>query len=180
MKRFLLLSLALAGMPLAAAAQAAPPNGSSLNPQQQSALQHVHVEVQQYRLQARTRLLAALTPAHRGAVANIVGQLALSAQPNWRAAAQSLDALLTPAERESVVTIAAAERSNLRALAQQQRSIVSATLSADERARIAARAAQRQAFRQSHPRTAHVADPGSIVLRTLSGGAGGGWRGRMM
>lgn len=136
-------------------------------------MQQVHLQMEQVRLQTRARMLAALTPAHRALVANVVGQLVTSVNPNPQAAAASLDALLAPVEKQSIVNIAAAERSNVRALMSQQRAAFESTLTADQKAALAQREVKRQAFMQSHPRPARVADPGEIVLRTL-GDVGGG------
>jgi hypothetical protein len=181
MSRFVLLSLVLAFAPAVAAAQSAPlpttGGGPTLNVQQQAALRQLRVRLQQSRLQTRARLLAALTPVHRTAVANIVGQLALALNPNPRAAAQTLDSVLPPVEKQSILNIAAAERANTQALRQQQKAVFAATLTEAERAQAAQREAQWQAYRQSHPRAMHVADPGAIVLRTL-GSFGSPGRGR--
>jgi hypothetical protein len=146
---------------------------TTLSAQQQAALEQLRFQVQQFRLQTRTRLLAALTPSHRAAVANIVGQLALTPNPNPRAAAQALDAMLAPSEKQSILNISLAGRANMRALRRQQKAIFEATLTAAERAQAAQREAKRQAYRQSHPRPTHVPDPGAIVVRTLSFGGPG-------
>ena len=171
MSRAVLLSLVLAFAPAVAVAQTAPLPTSggapALNAQQQAALRQLRIQFQQSRLQTRARLLAALTPAHRAAVANIVGQLALTSNPNPHAAVQALDTILAPAERQSILNIAAAERANTQTLRQQQKAVFEETLTAAERAQAAQREAQRQAYRQSHPRSLHVPDPGAIVLRTL-------------
>jgi hypothetical protein len=140
--------------------------------QQQAALRQLRVQFQQSRLQTRARLLTALTQAHRTAVANIVGQLALTVNPNPRAAAQALDAVLTAGEKQSILNIAAADKANTQALRQQQKVVFEATLTAAERAQATQREAQRQAYRLSHPRPTYVPDPGAIVLRTLSLGPG--------
>jgi len=143
-------------------------------------MQQLRAQFEQARLQTRARLLAALSPAHRTAVANIVGQLVLTANPNPRAAAQALDAVLAPAEKQSVVSIAEAERTSAKALMQQQRAVFESTMTAEQRAAMATREANRQAYMQSHPRPAHVADPGSIVLRTLGSFGDGDMHGHMM
>lgn len=185
MKLFVMLSFALAFAPSASFAQSAVAPGAptitgdrpSLTPQQQAAMQQLRTQFQQTRLQTRARLLAALTPAHRTAVANVVGQLALAENPNPRAAAQALDAMLAPAEKESIINIAAAERANTQALMQQQRTVMAASMTAEQQAKMAAREARRQSFMASHPHPTHVPDAGAIVLRTLStyGGGGGPW-----
>jgi hypothetical protein len=141
-----------------------------------AAMEQSRAQLQQLRLQSRSSILAALTPAHRTMVATIVGQLALSPNPNPRAAASSLDAVLLPNEKQSILNIDAAVRTNSRAIMQQARSAFEASLTADQKAKLAARQAQMAANRQAHPHIARVADPGTIVLRTLAdmGGPGPG------
>jgi hypothetical protein len=172
------MSLALVLAPAVATAQVEPPAGPAGAPaitlQQRAAMQLMHSQLQAAHVQTRARVLAALTPAHRTAVANVFGQLALSPNPNPRAAAQALDAMLAPAEKLSIINIAAAERANMKTLMEQQRAAFESTMTADERARMTQREAQRQAFMASHPRAARVPDAGAIVLRTLGGGFGGG------
>jgi hypothetical protein len=184
MKRSIVLSLALVFAPAAALAQSAPPpgppgmEGGAPSAAQMAAMRQVHAQAEAAHAQTRARLLAALTPAHRTAVANVFGQLAIAVNPDPRAAAQSLDALLSPAEKQSVVTIAAAERTNVHALMQQARAAFESTLSADQRARMAQREAQRAGMRQSGPLPPGAADPGAIVLRTLGDIGGPGMHGR--
>lgn len=174
MKSFLVLALVLAFSPAIAFAQAAPPPGPDVaegpipNTAQRAAMQQMHAQAEQLRVQTRSRILTALTPAHRATVANIVGQLTLSADPNPRAAAQALDATLSPAEKQSVVAIDGAARSNMQALFTQQRAAFESTLTADQRARMQQHAAKMEAFRQGHPLPADARDPGAIVLRTLA------------
>jgi hypothetical protein len=184
MKRSIMLSLALAFAPVAGLAQGAPspgPPGMESNSvptsAQMSAMRQVHAQAEAAHVQARSRLIAALSPADRTAVASIFGQLALAPNPDLHAAAQSLDALLTPAEKQSVVSIAAAERSNMHALMQQARAQFESTLSPDQRERMAQRHAKMEDMRQNHPLPA---DPGAIVLRTLGAFGGHGMRGPSM
>jgi hypothetical protein len=190
MKRSIVLGFMLVFAPVVAVAQTTPATTTTttapfgrptLTPQQQAAMQQVRAQFQQQRLEMRASLLQALTPAHRTAVANVLGQLALTANPNPRAAAQALDAFLAPAEKQSILNIAATARNNMKVLMQQQRAIFSASLTPAEQAKMAQRQAQRQAFMQSHPRTAYVPDAGSIVLRTLGtfGAEGHGGPGAM-
>jgi hypothetical protein len=190
MKRSIALSLALVLAPAIAAAQDAPPgpppDGAAYaapSAAQRAAMQQFRTAAEQYRIQTRSNLLAALTPQHRSAVASIAGQLVLAPNPNYAAAIAQLDALLSPAEKSAIVTISANERASMRALMQQQRAAMESSLTAEQKAEMAQREAKRQAFEQSHPRPAHVADPGAILLRTLGsvgpGGPGGpgGWHG---
>jgi hypothetical protein len=170
MMRSLIFTLALVFAPAAVLAQVPPPalNGDTApSAQQMAAMQQMHAQMEGLRVQTRTRMLAALTPQHRAAIANIVGQLAVAPNPDQRGAAQALDAVLAPVEKQSILTIDAAQRANMHALMQQQRAAFEATLSADQRARLAQHWAKTETFRQSHPRPTLLSDPGAIVLRTL-------------
>ena len=68
-------------------------------------MQQTHAKMQQLHAQARLSLLNSLTPAHRALLANVVGQLAISASPDAAAAARELDASLSPGERNSVLNV---------------------------------------------------------------------------
>ncbi|MGD0472903.1 MAG: hypothetical protein ABSB70_06770 [Candidatus Velthaea sp.] len=183
MKHAIALSLALALAPASALAQGAPPPGppgmgdAAPSAAQMSAMRQVHAQAETLHVQARSRLIAALTPAHRAAVANVFGQLALSASPDPRAAAQALDAILSPAEKQSVVNIAAAERSNMHALMQQARATFESTLTAEQRAKMVQHRANMQGMHKHRALPPGAADPGAIVLRTLGSFGGPGMHG---
>jgi hypothetical protein len=177
MKRSIILALALVLSPTVALAQAAPPPPDTAGAhvptaQQRAMMQQMRAQGEQLRLQTRSQILAALTPQHRNAVATIAGQLVLSANPNPRAAAQSLDAVLSPAEKQSVLNIAATERANMKTLMQQHMAAVASTLTAAEQAKMQEHMQRMQAWEQSHPRP-ELNDPGEIVLHTLSNMGGG-------
>jgi hypothetical protein len=185
MKRSIVLSLALMLAPAPALAQSEPPGPppdaaaagwSAPSPAQRAAMEQFRTAAQQYRVQTRSNMLASLTPAHRTALASLVGQLALTPNPNYKAAIAQVDAMLSPNERTSIVTISTAERNSMRALMQQQRAALASTLTPAQQTEMAQREAKRQAFEASHPRPAHVPDPGAILLRTLASPAGG-WGG---
>jgi hypothetical protein len=116
MKR-LLLSLALAGtvaMPLAASAQQAPPS-----PPTQAQRQQMHANFEKMRQlheQFRAKVLGALTPAHRQLLAQVAGNLAVSTKPDYRGAAKQLDAALTPAERNAIMSAAQQMRSQMKSI----------------------------------------------------------------
>src|SRR5579864_197784 len=99
MKKIALAMLAIAVflMPLVARADFAS------NPQ----MRQVRQNLMQLHDQARTAALAALTPAHRTLLTQIVGQL--HNDPNARAdipaAAKTLDSALTPTEAQSILRI---------------------------------------------------------------------------
>lgn len=184
MKRSLLLPiLALALTPAVAGAQPMAPSSGppQLSTQQKAQLEQLHAQIKQNRVELRTRLIASLTPAQRAQFATIVGQLALTPNPDPRAAAQAVDNILTPAEKQSVVSLASSERSSTKSIEQQEHAVFESSMTADQRAAMAQRKAswdaKRQAFEQTHPRPAP--DAGAIVLRTLAS-EGGHHHHRMM
>jgi hypothetical protein len=179
MKSSLLLSLALFLAPAAAFAQAGPPpppdatDGAHAPPTaaQMAAMQQMRAQMEQMHVQVRSQMLGSLTAQHRTAVASIVGQLALSANPDPAGAARQLDLILSPGEKQSVLNVAANAHNTMHAMMEQHRAQMESTMTADQRTQMAAREAKMQAFRQSHPRP-EMNDPGTIVLHTL--GAFGG------
>lgn len=68
--------------------------------------QQMHAQMQQMETlhkQFRTQVLAALTPAHKQLYAQIVGNLAIAASPDPRAAAAQLDAALSASEKTTIL-----------------------------------------------------------------------------
>lgn len=104
---------ALAAMPVASFAQAAP--GA---PNIRRDFEQLHTQMQQIHSTERAQILAALTPAHKALVANVIGQLAISPTPDYDAAAKRLDAALSGAERQSILNAAQSARSRSMALMQ--------------------------------------------------------------
>lgn len=187
MKASLVLpTLALALIPAVAGAQPMAPNAGppALSQQQQAQLSQLRAQVKQNHVELRSRIIASLTPAQRTQFANIVGQLALTPNPDPRAAVQAVDNILTPAEKQSVLALASSERSSTKSIEQQERSVFESAMTPDQKAAMAQRKAawqaKRAAFEQSHPRPAHVADAGAVVLKTLAFAGGMHHHHRMM
>ena len=102
MKTSYVAALALATfVPAGAFAQPAPPPPPPMaappaaNWQQMMALHQ----------QERAKILEALTPEHRSLLANLVGQLAISPNPDVDDAAAKLNAALSPGERDAIMKI---------------------------------------------------------------------------
>ena len=103
------LSLALLGAPTLASAQPAPPpdqsqgagpvEGHTRNPQ----FAQMHAQMRALMQQTRAAELSALSPAHKQLLANLAGQLALSASPNFKAAAATLDRALSASESSAIL-----------------------------------------------------------------------------
>jgi hypothetical protein len=128
MKQSLLaLALALTMLPVAAAAQTVTPDGGrpTLTPEQRQAMQTqmeaAHKQMDAYHTQFRTSLLGSLSAIHRQAFANIVGALAIAPKPDEDAAARQIDAILSPAERSSILAAHNTFKSQLKALHEQMK-----------------------------------------------------------
>jgi hypothetical protein len=78
--------------------------------------QQLHAKMAQLHAQARTQILASLTPAHKTALANIVGQLAIAANPDPAAAVRQIDAMLSVGEKQAIIRTHDAVRTQARGL----------------------------------------------------------------
>jgi hypothetical protein len=110
-----IMAIALSTLPCIALADQ---NGySTPSPQMHaafSAMEQAHAKVEQLHAQARLLALNALTPAHRALLAQVVGQLAISANPDVNGAARSIDKALTQNEGRAIVNISASLESQSR------------------------------------------------------------------
>jgi hypothetical protein len=101
--------LFLAGMPAQGIAQtyaSAPTVASAMQAQ-------LLPKIRVLQRQARSRMLAALAPAHLALLSRIVGELAVEQNPDFDGAAKRLNAALSPAESRAVL---AAESSKMTAV----------------------------------------------------------------
>ncbi len=101
MKQFFGL-VALCGLllPSVALAQNAPP---PMQRPDMAGMKQVMEQVESIHRAERTQVLAALTPAHRALLARIVGEMAIAATPDHKAAAARLDAALSSSEKSAVL-----------------------------------------------------------------------------
>jgi len=167
--------------PASPAAPAAPPQRQAPSPAMRAAMQQARQQMEQIHLQARNQMLASLSPAHRTAVANIIGQMAISPNPDMAVAARQIDALLSQPEGQAILRTHSQAMTATQTLRTQMRTQFENSLTPDQRAQMEARRAQ---FAQAHPngmpqRAARpgATDPGAILLRNLTGGAGRGMHG---
>lgn len=86
-----------------------------------SAMQQAHAKTDQLRAQARLAALNALTPAHRTLLAQVVGQLAVSSNPDVPRAASSIDTALSPNEQRSIQNISSSLESQSRQIMEAAR-----------------------------------------------------------
>ncbi|MBV9104346.1 MAG: hypothetical protein JO060_12215 [Candidatus Eremiobacteraeota bacterium] len=152
------LGLAVLLVPsIALADENAAPNSGAM-PARMAQFQQAHERMRQLHQQARSQVLASLSAAHKQAVANIVGQLAISASPNPDAAARQINALLTPSESQSVVRIHNGLRSQMQSLMQSLHAQMQPAAGAPPRL-------ERQEMNES-------TDAGHLLLKLLVGGPG--------
>jgi hypothetical protein len=175
MKSIALFTFALALAPGLAFAQTAttpvaPPaaDGGFQHPHPSFAqMQQLHAQMTQIHTQARLQILASLSPAHRALLANIIGQLAIAPNPDRAAAARALDAALTPGEARSILATQTAARNQSHTLMENARAQFEASLSADQRAQMAQRDAERPA--DARPPMQRTLDPGRTLLEVALG-----------
>jgi hypothetical protein len=182
-----ILALALAALvsPVAALAdQPAPPAGGppSLSPAQRqqikTTMQSFAQQEQALQTQARSQILGSLIAAHRTALANIVGQLAIAANPNPEAAAQQLDALLSTGEKQAVLNAHANLETQRKALREKLRTAIESELPARPDG-----GQQHQWKGGQELRIPPAPDAGRILLATAAEaihGSHGGWGERSM
>ncbi len=107
MKIFTLAVLVAALFSAPAMAQQAPaPQGPPPTPnaQMHQHFEAMHKQMEQLHRDARSQMLAALSPANRTLLATLAGQLAVAANPDYDAAAKKLDAALSASEKTAIDT----------------------------------------------------------------------------
>jgi Spy/CpxP family protein refolding chaperone len=133
-----------------------------------------HDQASALRTKSRAQILDALSPAHRQYVATLIGQLAVSENPDPKAAAARIDAMLSSAERNNVLAADQSYRTQMRALITQMRTQMMSQLTTDERAHMTTGMSQMMARGQaeSNGRPPRTPDAGRIILDTALGGFG--------
>jgi hypothetical protein len=121
MKRtfFVLLALLCAGAPALAQTPMPRPTPNAAMRQQ---FRQMRTQMREINETERSQMLGALSAAHRQLLASIVGQLATSTQPDYRAAAQRLDVALSSGEKQAILNAAQTARSKRRAAMEAMRS----------------------------------------------------------
>jgi hypothetical protein len=175
-KRILVLTLAVGLIPIAAPAQdtsgPAAPTADQRQAMRQTFEQFSQQEGQ-LRQQLRWQILSALSPMHRRAVAATIGELAISPNPDSRAAAQRVDQILSPGERQRILVAHASFATQSRQLRDQMRTQIQSEMPAGHSDWMN-RWGQKGATRQQHPQP----DAGTLLLMSLTPHGprmGGGW-----
>jgi hypothetical protein len=126
MKPWLQTTAAVVAFAACAVTASAQTTTASPPPDRFQAMRQMHRQMTQIGTQARTQMLAALTPAHRTLLANVAGQLAVATTPDFRAAAQQLDTALSAPEKQAILAAETNARSQMRtAFAQMQQQMPS-------------------------------------------------------
>jgi hypothetical protein len=154
------LSLALIIGPASVSAQTAPPappagaNGHrwGANP----AFAALFKQEEQLRRKFRSQTLSALSSSHRSEIGNIIGALAVSSNPDPRATAQRIDAVLSQSERQSILSARNSFEQSSRALRDQMR------------AQIAQRMNTAMPSPPPRPKRTPSNDAGQILMMSLS------------
>lgn len=117
------LSLALTLLPVSALAQTTPSGVRSITPAQRQAMyqqfQQFHQREEQLHQQFRAQILGSLSADQRNQAANVIGQLAISSNPDPRAAAAQLDGILSQGQKQSILNAHNTFRSQSKALHEQ-------------------------------------------------------------
>jgi hypothetical protein len=163
-KFYLALAFALGAIPIAALADdtSGPPQPT---PQQRQAMQQTFErfgqQEEQLHQQLRFTVLSTLSPVHRRAVAATVGELAISPNPDFDAAAKRLDYMLSPGEQQRILAAHASFRAQSRQLHDQMRSELQSEMPAGH-------SQWMQHGQRSAATPDHHFDAGTVVLMTLS------------
>ena len=130
----LALALALGVIPVTALGQDA--NAASPTSSQPQAVRQTFQQFFQQALllhqQMRGQMLSALSPVHRRSVAAIIGQLAIAPNPDVMAAAKQLDATLSPAEQQRIISAGQSFATQSRQLRDQLRTQLQSEMPAGE------------------------------------------------
>lgn len=163
------LSLALTLLPVSALAQTAPTSVRSITPAQRQAMyqqfQQFHQREEQLHQQFRAQILGALSADQRNQAANVIGQLAISANPDPRGAAAQLDSMLSQGQKQSILNAHNTFRAQSKALHEQMmRQMRSSMPGGPPMGEHAGMMKGMEKMQQMQP------DAGMILLHVLSGG----------
>ena len=112
-------------------------DSQNLTPAQQQQIHQImdqsHQQMEQLMSQTRSRVLGSISPAHRQLVAQIVGNLAISPNPDWDAAAKQINAALSPGEAQAVVSTHQASMQQMMSLMEATHQRMEAVLTPQQR-----------------------------------------------
>jgi hypothetical protein len=168
-KSLLGLALALSLFPITALAD--DENGpANLSPAQRQAMhqtfQRFMSQEEQLHQQMRLQALNSLTPVHRRAVAAAIGDLAIAANPDPMTTARRIDAMLSPGERQRVISAHNSFRTQSMQLHDQMRNELRSEMPADMQSHFANHDNESKEKQEAMSRMQN--DAGAILLHILS------------
>jgi hypothetical protein len=176
---FLALALALILAPVAAIAQNAPPDAPpALTDQQRQEMfqtfKTIHTQEEALHKTLRAQVLGSLTPIHKQTIANLIGQLAVSANPDKDAVEKQIDVLLSPAEKSAILNahnnyLAQSRTLHQQAMQQMQKFMPAGGPMSGE-----------HHMGMNGKTHKPVTDPGEILMRVLTSDDSHGMHGMMM
>lgn len=111
-----------------------------LTPQQQQQMSQAwsaaHARLQQLHTQGRAQILASLTPQQRSLLAQVVGNLAISPNPDEDAAAQQIQNSLTPQQAQRIIGLHSSLEQQAMGIMQSAHAQVESYLTPDQRQKI--------------------------------------------
>ena len=123
-KSFLALALAFSVLPTAAFAQdanaPAPPTDAQRQAMHQT-FERYGQQFEQLHQQARSQVLASVSSVHLREVGMTIGELAIAQNPDIQAAARRIDQILSPGERQRVISLHNSLETQMRQLHEQMR-----------------------------------------------------------
>jgi hypothetical protein len=126
--------------------------------------EQVHQKMAQIHNQARSQILASLTPAHKAALANIVGQLAIAPNPDVDGAARQIDTLLSTGEKQSIVRIHDQAKAQMRSVMEAAHQQMAASMPAGDHVVMQA---PKEAQERGEGTSAAAPDAGRMLLHML-------------
>jgi hypothetical protein len=169
------LILAFAGLPVLGLAQmqqsGTMPAGGSPQFTQQQMRQHLQIfrqyaeKMRAAQSSARATVLSSLTPAHRALLARIAGQLAVSTNPDRRAAARQLDAVLSSREKSVILSQQSHVMSQMRAYGEQMHHQMTSMMTQAQRSQMQTMMAHHGGMMMRHHERRLANDPGAALLR---------------
>jgi len=137
-----------------------------------------HQQFEQLHTQARNKVLADLTPAHRTLLAQVVGSLAISPNPDRDAAVRQLNAALSTGEAQAVVSTHNAAMAQMQTIMQSAHEKFQALLTPEQRAQMPSHGAASNSappngaphdmMYEMHERSASQLTAGDILLHLAS------------
>jgi hypothetical protein len=166
--RTFVLILAMAAFPALGLAQTAAPTQPPAGFTQSQMRQHMaifrrfHEQMEREHAAARAAMLSALSAAHRELLAHLVGQMAISAHPDHRAAARELDAALSAHEKAAILQEQHAVMEQMHSLMEQMRTQMQSMTQGQHGMM------HMHGMMEMHEHEHHTPDPGEILLRTIT------------